>query len=107
MSKPNDFYLVNLFRPKKGYMRGEVVIIFAVLLCWGGATFGFQLLLTLLADPQGASFLTRFNFFNLPFHWWFTGQMLPLWFIILCALFNLGIDRLTMKHSRRRDGYHD
>lgn len=107
MKKPAIFYRVNLFKPKQGYMRGEVAIILAVLVGWGVATFGFQLLLTLLADPRGGSALTRFNFFNLPFHWWFTGQMLPLWFIILCALFNFGIDRLTTRHSRRRDGCHD
>ena len=107
MEKPAKDYRVSLFRPLKGYMSGEVAIILAVLIGWGGATFGFQLLLAMLGDPAGESFLTRFTFFNLPFHWWFTGQLLPLWFIILCALFNFGIDRLTARHSRRRDGYYD
>jgi putative solute:sodium symporter small subunit len=107
MNKPDDSYRVSLFRPKKGYMSGEVAIIMAILVGWGGATYGFQLLVKLLADPQGNSVLTRFTFFNLPFHWWFTGQLLPLWFIILCILFNIGLDRLTTRHSRRRDGYYD
>ena len=106
MEKP-DSYRVNLFKTRKGYMSGEVAIMLAVLVGWGGATFGFQLLLSLLGDASGESLLTSFTFFNLPFHWWFTGQLLPLWFIILCVLFNIGIDRLTTRHSRRKDGLYD
>lgn len=97
-------YDVNLFRPKPGYMRDEVKVILLVLVGWGVMTFGFLLLLRLFADPAtGESWLTRLGFFNLPFHFWFTGQFLPLWFVILCALFNIFIDKLTERHSRRRD----
>lgn len=97
-------YHVNLFRPKEGYMVDELAVIVAVLLGWAGLNVGFQLLLAFLAEtPGGAGHLTRFSFFNLPFHFWFTGQFLPLWFVILCALFNLYIDRLTERHSRKRD----
>lgn len=104
----NRRYDVNLFRPKPGYMRDEVKIILLVLIGWGVATFGFQLLLRLLADPvTGESVLARLDFFNLPLHFWFTGQLLPLWFIILCALFNIFIDKLTERHSRRRDLSHE
>ncbi len=104
MKHKHDAYDVNLFRPKKGYMRGEVVVILVVLFGWGAATFGFQWLIWLAAEtPHGCSLLTRFSFFNLPFHFWFTGQLLPLWFIILCVIFNIYIDRLTEHHSRRRD----
>ncbi len=103
MDHKREIYTVNLFRPKKGYMREEVFIILAVLVGWGVVTFGFQLLVRLLSDQQGQSILTRFTFFNLPFHFWFTAQFLPLWFIILCFLFNVFIDRLTERHSRRRD----
>lgn len=104
MSDKRDFYEVSIFRPKKGPMGEEVRIIFAVLWGWGVATFGFQLLLRLMAEtPRGESLLTRVPFFNLPFHFWFTGQFLPLWFVVLCIAFNIYIDRLTERHSRRRD----
>lgn len=98
---------VNFFKPKKGYMREEALLILFILVCWGAATFGFQFLLRILAEtPQGEGILTRLTFFNLPFHYWFTAQFLPLWFILLCIIFNLYIDRLTERHSRRRDdGY--
>ena len=104
---------VNLIRPKRGYMSDEVRVIFVVLVGWGVATFGFKLLLRMVAEtPQGDSWLTRLQFFNLPFSFWFTGQFLPLWFIFLCILFNLYMDRLTERYSRMRDGdrretYHD
>ena len=41
MKHKHDVYDVNLFRPKKGYMRGEVIVLLAVLFGWGAATFGF------------------------------------------------------------------
>lgn len=95
---------VNIFRPKNGYMGSEVKIILLILAGWGICTFGFQVLLRLLGSPPlWESFLTRLTFFGLPFHFWFTGQFLPLWFVILCAVFNVFIDRLTARHSRRRD----
>ena len=103
MSDERTDFRVNPFSPNKGYMGGEVAIILAVLVGWGGVTFGFQLLLQLLDGTRVGSFLTGFTFFNLPFHFWFTGQFLPLWFIILCVVFNVYIDRLTYRHSRRRD----
>lgn len=113
MDDKEQFYEVNILKPKKGYMRDEVKIIFIILFAWGGMTFGFKALLSIIAETsRGDSFLTRFNFFNLPFSFWFTGQFLPLWFIILCVIFNLYIDRLTERYSRlrdydRRDSYHD
>jgi putative solute:sodium symporter small subunit len=93
-----------MFRPKKGYMRAEVVIILSALFGWGVMIFGFQFLVWLVSEaPNGQSLLTRFSFFNLPFHFWFTAQFLPLWFIILCIIFNLYTERLTERHSRKRD----
>jgi putative solute:sodium symporter small subunit len=104
MERKSEIYIVNLFRPKRGYMRDEVAIILAVLFGWGVMTFGFQVLIRFLSDsPHGCSMVTRFYFFNLPFHFWFTAQFLPLWFVILCFLFNVCVDRLTERHSRRRD----
>lgn len=104
MDRKREIYTVNLFRPKKGYMREEVIIILTALLGWGLMIFGFQVFVWLMTDsPYGQGLLTRMTFFHLPFHFWFTGQFLPLWFIILCIIFNLYIDRLTERHSRRRD----
>jgi len=107
MKQDLEPYRVNLFRPKTGYMRGEVTIMLAILIGWGVVTFGFQLLLRLTAGSGAGSWLTGFSFFNLPFHFWFTAQMLPLWFIIVCVIFNLCIDRLAERQRRRREGYHD
>jgi putative solute:sodium symporter small subunit len=100
-------YAVNLFRPSSAYMRGEVFAIFLVLALWGSASFGFQLWLALSTGSAGKSWLETFTFFNLPFHFWFTAQMLPLWFIMICVLFNLFIDRLADRQNRNRDGYDD
>lgn len=107
METPERNHAVNLFRPTSAYMRGEVRAMFFILALWGIASFGFQLWLWLSAGAGGKSWLETFSFFNLPFHFWFTAQMLPLWFIIIAALFNTIIDRLTLRESRRREGYHD
>jgi len=103
MSHQNKRYQVNLFRPRKGQMRDEVLIIFAILFGWGVCTFGFQILLDICRGTGAEALLTRLTLFNLPLHFWFTGQFLPLWFIVLCVIFNLYIDRITQYHSRRRD----
>lgn len=103
MSHQNQRYRVNLFRPKKGQMRDEVLIIFAILFGWAFFTFGFQILLACLRGTGAESLLTRLTLFNLPLHFWFTAQFLPLWFIVLCIIFNLYLDRITHYHSRRRD----
>lgn len=88
-------------------MKGEVIAILTVLAIWGVATFGFQLWLALSARAGGKSPLEEFTFFNLPFHYWFTAQMLPLCFIIICVFFNLFIDRLTSRQAAKRRAYHD
>jgi putative solute:sodium symporter small subunit len=103
MSQQEKPYRVNLFRPKSGHMRDEVIIIFAILFGWAICTFGFQILLTVCRGTGAGSLLTGLKIFGLPLHFWFTGQFLPLWFIILCVIFNLYIDRITEYHSRRRD----
>ena len=100
-------YQVNPFRPQSAAMKGEVTAILTVLACWGIAAFGFQLLLLLTTEVSGMSPLETFTFFNLPFHFWFTAQMLPLCFIILCVLFNLFIDRLAERKNRGRGRNHD
>ena len=107
MNSPDKKYRVNLFRPKSAGMKGEVVAILTVLAVWGIVPFGFQLWLALSAGAAGKSPLESITFFNLPFHYWFTAQMLPLCFIIICVLFNLFVDRLTLRQSRKKEGYHD
>jgi putative solute:sodium symporter small subunit len=99
----NKRYQVNLLRPKTGHMRDEVLIILAILFGWGACTFGFQIILSLCSGTGAGSILTRLTIFNLPLHFWFTAQFLPLWFIVLCVVFNLYLDRITEYHSRRRD----
>jgi putative solute:sodium symporter small subunit len=107
MSHQDQRYRVNLFRPKKGHMRDEVFIIGVVLVGWALVTFGFQILLAASRGTGLGDLLTRLTLFNLPVHFWFTGQLLPLWFILLCIVFNLYIDRITEYHSRRRDRTYD
>jgi putative solute:sodium symporter small subunit len=97
---------VNGVRTNKGFMGIETVTILVALAGWGVVTFGFQFLLKIIAsNSAGESLLTRLAFFNLPFHVWFTGQFLPLWFIFLCLMFNLNMDWLTERHSRKRYPY--
>ena len=103
MSHQEKRYQVNLFRPKKGHMRDEVLIIVIILLGWALFTFGFQIFLSLTRGTGAGSLLSNLTLLNLPLHFWFTGQFLPLWFIILCIAFNVYIDRITAYHSRKRD----
>jgi len=99
--RPGD-YRVNPFRPRPGFMRREVRVIWWMLAGWALLTFGFQLLLVLLGREDGGSILTEATLFGFPFHYWFTGQFLIVWFILLCFLFNLFIDRLTAPFRKRK-----
>jgi uncharacterized membrane protein len=38
----------------------------------------------------------------MPVHYWFSGQFLIFWFILVCIIFNLLIDWLTESYRRRR-----
>jgi len=96
-------YRVNLFRPRPGFMRREVTLIWIMLAGWAFLTFGFQFLLILVQrHGSGESALTEATFFGFPFHYWFTSQFLIVWFILLCFFFNLFIDRLTEKYRKRK-----
>lgn len=96
---PDPAYRVNPFRPRPGFMRQEVRVIWLMLAGWALLTFGFQVLLA-LGGETGA--LTDATLFGFPLPYWFTGQFLIVWFILLCFLFNLFIDRLTGKHRKRK-----
>jgi len=104
MDPKRSIYTVNLFRPKKGYMTEEVIIILNALFGWVMMVFGFQFFVWLMSvSPHWWNLMAGFQIFNLPVHFWFTAQFLPLWFVFLCFIFNTYIDRLTERHSRRRD----
>jgi len=101
--KPDDDLRVNFFRPRPGFMRTEVSLIWAMLAGWAICTFGFQFLLVLLQrNEAGESVLTDATFLGFPFHYWYSGQSLVLWFILLCLFFNLAIDRLNEQYRKRK-----
>ncbi len=100
---PAGDYRVNFFRPRPGYMRTKVIYIWVLLTSWALFTFGFQWLLSALGrNADGASWLTETTVFGFPFHFWFTGHFLIVWFIFLCFLFNTFVDRLTQLYRRRK-----
>ncbi len=102
-------YRVNIFRPRRGFMRREVRFIWLMLGGWSLLTFGFPLsLVWFQRDPSGTGSLTETSFFGFPFHFWFSGQFLIVWFIILCFLFNVLVDRLIerTRHPRSPGGRH-
>jgi putative solute:sodium symporter small subunit len=103
MTGQNPRYQVNMFRPQRGRMRDQVLIIFVILFGWGIVNFGFQALVALTHGSKFGALLTDRTFFTLPVHFWFTGQFLPLWFIILGVVFNLYVDGIAEHHNRKRD----
>ncbi len=74
-------------------MKGEVRVIKLVLSGWLIAIVGFQFFSYLLEVNYSELLLSDLTFFNLPIQFWLSGQLLPLWFIVLCALFNFWMDR--------------
>src|SRR5512133_1615617 len=98
----ND-YRINFFRPQPGFMRSEVIYIWIALAGWAILTFGFQyLLVAQQLDPTGRGPLTELTLFGFPFHYWFSGQFLIVWFIVLFFLFNFMVDRLSERYHKRR-----
>ena len=93
-----DDLRVNFFRPQPGFMHSEVTIIGITLAAWAVISFGFPIYLALY--PQTP--LIGRTIFGMPVHYWFSGQFLILWFILICFLFNLLIDWLTERYRRRR-----
>ena len=84
---------VNFFRPRGMTMRRETRVIALVLAGWLLAIVGIQEVVHFLVRSQHGALLSRWTFFNLPIPFWLTGQFLPLWFIILCVIFNIWMDR--------------
>ncbi len=88
---------INIFKPRGTTMRAQVRVIGLVLGGWLVVIIGFQLFAYMLEVNYSELLLMELTFFNLPIQFWLTGHFLPLWFIILCALFNHWMDR----HSAR------
>lgn len=89
----------SFFRPLGVTMRGEVRVIRIILSGWLFAIVGFQLFAYLLEVSYSGLLLEDLVFFNLPIQFWLSGQFLPLWFIILCILFNIWMDRNTVQST--------
>jgi putative solute:sodium symporter small subunit len=86
---------LSFFRPCGATMRSETRVIKLILISWFTAIVGFQIYIYLLERNYSELLLNELTIFNLPVHFWLTGQFLPLWFIILCVLFNFWMDRHT------------
>jgi len=84
---------LSFFKPRGATMRAEVRVIKLVLSGWLIAIVGFQLFAYFLEASYSELLLADLTFFNLPLQFWLSGQLLPLWFIILCMLFNIWMDR--------------
>lgn len=84
---------ISFFKPRGATMTGETRVIKLVLTGWLLAIAGFQGIIYLTAHSPQWSHLLNWTVFNLPVHFWLTGHFLPLWFIIMCGLFNLWMDR--------------
>ncbi len=90
---------LSFFRPRGATMRKEVRVISLILAGWLIAIVSFQLFAYLLEANYSELLLADLTFFNLPIQFWLSGQFLPLWFIILCVLFNIWMDRHTVQST--------
>jgi uncharacterized membrane protein len=88
---------LSIFKPRGKSMRGEVRVIRLVLAGWLLSILGFQIFVYHLEVNYSELLLNELTIFNLPVHFWLTGHFLPLWFIILCALFNFWMDRHSVR----------
>ncbi|MDD2540230.1 MAG: DUF4212 domain-containing protein [Desulfuromonadaceae bacterium] len=93
MDEHPDCKGLSFFKPRGATMRGEVRVITLILAGWLLAIVGFQLFSYFLEANYSELLLQDLTFFNLPIQFWLSGQLLPLWFIILCILFNIWMDR--------------
>lgn len=89
---------VNLFRPLKGLMAREVRLIAILLTPCLLAVLVSQFGILLLEKSEWGIMLSELIFFNLPIHYWITGQFMPLWFILIGIAFNLWMDRNEDRH---------
>ncbi len=93
---------INFFRPRPGFMRKEVTIIWVTLAAWAIATFGMPIYLAIINNDPTRTLTEAPYIFGIPAYFWFSGQFLILWFIFLCFFFNVLIDWLSSSYRRRR-----
>ena len=86
---------------KSGVLKGEVRVVLLIMAGWLLAIVGSQLLIWVMEFSITGFWLTELIFFNLPIHFWISGQFLPLWFILLGIAFNIWMDR---HESRKMSG---
>lgn len=89
---------INFFRPLNGTMSGEVKVISILFCILLAAVVGTQGAIWYLEKSIDGYWLTELIFFNLPIHFWISGQFLPLLFIGIGLLFNLWMDRHEARH---------
>lgn len=93
---------INFFRPRPGFMRKEVTIIWLAMIAWAIMTFGMPIHLAIThSDPVETMAEAPF-ILGLPAYFWYSGQFMILWFIFLCFIFNILIDWLSSSYRRRR-----
>jgi len=97
MADHDDRSELSFIKPRGKSMRGEVRVIRLVLAGWLVSILGLQIFVYLLEVNYSELLLNELTFFNLPIHFWLTGHFLPLWFIILCALYNFWMDRHSVR----------
>ena len=85
---------INFFRPRSPFLRREVLLITVMLFLWGIGIFGFQFLLA-------SDYFAKGSLLGFPLHFWYSGQFLLVFFLVICVLFNWLLDRLEDWAVRR------
>ncbi len=83
-------------------MRKEVTIICATLIAWGLVTFGLPIHVALVHSDPATTLQEVPTVLGLPFYYLFEGQLVIVWFILICFIFNILIDWLTTSYRTRR-----
>ena len=93
---------INFFKPRRGFMRKEVTIIWFTLAAWAIVSIGFPIYLAITQTDPATFRADGFTVFGIPGHYWVSGQFLILWFIFICFIFNSLIDWLTSSYRKHR-----
>jgi len=93
---------VNFFKPRSGFMRREVSVICITLFAWAIVAIGYPLCLGMTLTDPSVLVATGRSIFGMPLHYWFGGQFVILWFILIGFTFNVLIDWLTKSYRKRR-----
>ena len=101
--KPDaDDLRINFFRPRRGFMRKEVTVIWLTLFAWALVTFGMPVHMALKHTEPTQTLQEVPTIMGIPFYYLFEGQFVILWFIFICFFFNILIDWLTTSYRTRR-----